>query len=380
MVFPTRPVWIYQLTQGIHVTAGIACFPLLFAKLFTVFPELFQSPAGALVRVTSLERASIALFVAASLMQITIGLLNTYQLYALFGFSFRLTHYALSWIVVGSLAIHIGVKLPIIARYWRKRDAYDGRWDRSSPARRTRMPNSRCPMSCSASRAGRRRTGVTGRLFAWMDRDARTARARPRSRETRRGFLATVAVATAVLVAHDGGPVVPASRPAQRLRTAQARRRPADAAGQSHRKGCGSARDRHGTRVDAHDRQRRARARSSHAPGWRRCRSTTSSCRSRASRDGARTPHGAGPRLSDLLDAVGAAPDAHVRITSLQRSGSFGVTEMQPEFARDPLTLVALELFGEELDIDHGYPARIIAPGRPGVLQTKWLSEIEVIA
>ena len=52
---------------------------------------------------------------------------------------------------------------------------------------------------------------------------------------------------------------------------------------------------------------------------------------------------------------------------------------MQPEFARDPLTLVALELNGEELDIDHGYPARIIAPGRPGVLQTKWLSKIEVI-
>ena len=63
-----------------------------------------------------------------------------------------------------------------------------------------------------------------------------------------------------------------------------------------------------------------------------------------------------------------------------RRSGNFAVTEMQPEFVRDPLTLVALELFGEELDIDHGYPARIIAPGRPGVLQTKWLSMIEVIA
>ena len=48
---------------------------------------------------------------------------------------------------------------------------------------------------------------------------------------------------------------------------------------------------------------------------------------------------------------------------SLQTSGKYAVTEMQPEFVRDPLTLVALELDGEVLDIDHGYPARIIAPG-----------------
>nr|BFF14853.1 hypothetical protein GCM10025699_61560 [Microbacterium flavescens] len=52
---------------------------------------------------------------------------------------------------------------------------------------------------------------------------------------------------------------------------------------------------------------------------------------------------------------------------------------MGSEYATDPLTLVALELNGERLSIDHGYPARVIAPGRPGVLQTKWLTTIEVI-
>ena len=50
-----------------------------------------------------------------------------------------------------------------------------------------------------------------------------------------------------------------------------------------------------------------------------------------------------------------------------------------PRVRHRPATLVALELNGEPLDIDHGYPARMIAPGRPGVLQTKWLSTIEVI-
>ncbi|WP_148668402.1 molybdopterin-dependent oxidoreductase, partial [Streptomyces sp. WAC05950] len=27
--------------------------------------------------------------------------------------------------------------------------------------------------------------------------------------------------------------------------------------------------------------------------------------------------------------------------------------------------------------LDHGYPARIIAPNRPGVLQTKWVGRLE---
>lgn len=51
---------------------------------------------------------------------------------------------------------------------------------------------------------------------------------------------------------------------------------------------------------------------------------------------------------------------------------------MPANFADDPLTLVALRLNGEVLSIDHGYPCRLIAPGRAGVLQTKWLERVEV--
>jgi DMSO/TMAO reductase YedYZ molybdopterin-dependent catalytic subunit len=46
--------------------------------------------------------------------------------------------------------------------------------------------------------------------------------------------------------------------------------------------------------------------------------------------------------------------------------------------ARNELTLIALRLFGEPLDIEHGYPCRLIAPNRPGVLQTKWHGRITV--
>jgi DMSO/TMAO reductase YedYZ molybdopterin-dependent catalytic subunit len=33
---------------------------------------------------------------------------------------------------------------------------------------------------------------------------------------------------------------------------------------------------------------------------------------------------------------------------------------------------------GEPLSLDHGYPCRLIAPDRPGVMQTKWVSALVV--
>jgi len=93
----------------------------------------------------------------------------------------------------------------------------------------------------------------------------------------------------------------------------------------------------------------------------------------------AQVPPARGVRLLELVAATGQ-PHRGVRITSLQPDGNYRVTEMGPEFVDDPTTLVALELNGEPLSLDHGYPARIIAPGRPGVLQTKWLARIDVLS
>jgi len=86
-----------------------------------------------------------------------------------------------------------------------------------------------------------------------------------------------------------------------------------------------------------------------------------------------------GPRLRDLADAVGAKSGDSLRAISLEQKSSYARTTVFPEYVRDEMTLVALEVNGETLDLDHGYPARLIAPGRPGVLQTKWLSSIEVL-
>ena len=85
-------------------------------------------------------------------------------------------------------------------------------------------------------------------------------------------------------------------------------------------------------------------------------------------------------RLRDLLDLVDAPRGAAVTVTSLQLRGAFKVTHLPGQFADDDLTLLALGLDGESLSIDHGYPARLIAPNRPGVLQTKWVARLEVEA
>ncbi len=114
------PTWAgtYALTQGIHITVGIAIFPLLLGKLWTVYPRLFSwPPVKSFVEV--IERITIAVLVASALIEPTIGLINTYQWYP-WPFPFRQTHYALAWVIIGSIAVHVAFKLPIITQFWRR--------------------------------------------------------------------------------------------------------------------------------------------------------------------------------------------------------------------------------------------------------------------
>jgi len=365
MHFLTRPVWLYQVTQGVHITTGILCFPLIFAKLYAIYPLLFQTPPvkGFL---HLLERASITLFVASSLVEIVIGLLNTYQWYKLFPFPFRQTHYALAFIIIGSLAIHIGVKLPIITRYWRKKDAYDESGEvRELPA--PVDPQAHLPLPDVG-------IGITSRIFAWIDK----APAPRQPRVSRRGFIATVGIGAATVV---GLTVGQSARPFDFANVFAPRKA--------------------GTGPNALPVNRTASAakvlESAMSPDWRLTVRSGEVAKSFSRAELEALPQyevelpiacvegwsqlasWKGPGVKDLMDAVGANHGSYVRATSLEQGSIYAVTEMEPEFARDDLTLVALEVDGQTLDIDHGYPARLIAPARPGVLQTKWLSKIEAI-
>jgi len=83
-----------------------------------------------------------------------------------------------------------------------------------------------------------------------------------------------------------------------------------------------------------------------------------------------------------MLLAEAGAPDRFTGIVarSLQRVGPYSAARLNRPHALHPDSLLALDLNGEPLALDHGAPVRLITPNQPGVLQTKWVTEIEVIA
>lgn len=331
--FPTSPAWGYRFTQGLHVATGVAAIPLLLVKLWTVFPLLLQSlPAGSGARVRAAgERLSNAVLVSSAVFLLVTGLLNSTQWYP-WEFSFRRTHYALAWVAIGAIVLHLAIKLPTIREALR-RDLDDSALDRPSATEQ----------------------GALGR----------------------RGLLRATWAASALAVLATAGSTVPWLRQVSVLGVRSGEgpqgvpvNRTAAAAGVTD-----TARDPAYRLVVASGERSVSLTREDLLALPQRTEELPIACVEGWSASAAWT----GVRLRDLLDLVGAPRDADVEVTSLQQRGAFARTLLQGNFADDDRTLVALALAGEPLDLDHGYPARLIAPNRPGVLQTKWLSRLEAV-
>ena len=86
-----------------------------------------------------------------------------------------------------------------------------------------------------------------------------------------------------------------------------------------------------------------------------------------------------------LLDQAGVRADA-VEVTPVGLDAPYVVDGVDHGRVRRPLplgkalddVLVALEMNGEPLVRDHGYPARLVVPGWVGIASTKWLGELRV--
>jgi DMSO/TMAO reductase YedYZ molybdopterin-dependent catalytic subunit len=323
-LWPTRPVWLYRMTQGLHVISGIAAIPLLVVKLWSVFPKLFERPIlGGLVR--QLERLSILVLVASMLFQLSTGLLNTAQWYY-FQFFFTTAHYAMAYVAIGALLVHIAVKLPVIRRALGE-PLDEGAAAPAGPSRRSLLVGTGLAVALA--------TVVTaGQTVPWLRKLSVLA---PRSGEGPQG----VPVNRSAIAA---GVIRRARAPEYRLTVAN-----------------GST-----TRAFSID-ELAAMPQATHqlpiacVEGW------------------SANAEWTGVVLADLLAAAGASPDSDVRMISLEPPGPYSRTVLPARHARDSQTLIALRLNGQVLDLDHGYPCRLIAPSRPGVLQTKWLSRIEVV-
>ncbi|MBA2445386.1 MAG: molybdopterin-dependent oxidoreductase [Nocardioidaceae bacterium] len=331
LTFPTRPVSFYRVTQGLHVISGTAAVPLLLVKLWSVFPKLFDRVDIHNVRRLALqlaERLSIALLVSAAIFQLVTGLANSAQWYP-WSFAFRSTHYAVAWLAIGALILHIAVKLPLI--------------------RRTLVG----PLDDDVSRTSDR--GLS-----------------------RRGFLRTTWAATGLAVLTTAGATVPWLRdvsifgvrsgdgPADvpiNVSAVAARVVPAATSPAYQLKIINGDKQVMLSRADLEAmEQTTAVLPIACVEGW----SASGEWR--------------GVRVRELMAFVGAPEDADVEVESLQKQGAFRQTTLPSHFAQDSLTLLALELNGEGLSIDHGHPCRLVAPNRPGVLQTKWVARLEVLA
>ncbi|MEU1445307.1 molybdopterin-dependent oxidoreductase [Streptomyces mirabilis] len=340
--WPTNPPWLYRLNQGVHVTLGITLIPVLLAKLWSVVPKLFTLPP---VRSLAhgLERISLLLLVGGALFEFTTGVLNV-QLDYIFPGSFYPLHFYGAWVFFAAFVVHAVLRVPMALRNLRHlRDEEQG-----PPTEDELVAPDPDPPTVSRRGALGFVGGGSLVLFA-------TTVGRNFDEPLRE---------TAVLVPH-GGPE-PGSGPGgfQINKTAEA-------VGIDMRETSGET-----WRLVVEGRGRTVRLsrdellklplHSAALPiacveGW-----STSDQWWR------------GVRLRDLAALVGyeegTAPD--VLVESLQRHGAFRHAALCYNQVRDPRSLLALFANGEDLTPDHGYPARIIVPAAPGVLNTKWVARM----
>ena len=328
LTFPSRPAGFYRVSQGLHVVTGVASIPLLLAKLWTVYPHFWGRPAVRDVA-HAVERLSLVPLVGGSLFMLFTGTINVARWYAPMRFFFTVSHYWVAWITMGALVVHVAAKIST-----------------TRAALSPRSPELSVP-------------AVAGGL-------------------NRRGFLGAVAATSAVLVGTTAGQTL---RPLRRLGVLAPRDPDVGPQGFPVNKAAVEARV-----VDvARDPSFRLsvegavgrpisfsldelRALPQHeatlpiacVEGW------SASARWR------------GVRVRDLLERAGADGDAEVLVESLEPEGLYRTSELNRLQAHDRDTLLALELDGRELDLDHGFPVRLIGPNRPGVMQTKWVHRLEV--
>ncbi|SPF06755.1 molybdopterin-dependent oxidoreductase [Streptomyces sp. MA5143a] len=346
--WPTDPPWLYRLTQGVHVTLGIALVPVLLAKLWSVVPRLFQLPPARSVA-HALERLSLLLLVGGVLFEFVTGVLNI-QLAYVFPGSFYPLHFYGAWVFFAAFAVHVVLRAPTALRNLRRMRTGDE--EGAAPPVSAEEPSlvSPSPDEPTVSRRGAVWLVGGGSLLllgttAGQNFDGPVRR-------------------TALLAPHGGADPGSGPNGFQINKTAAARG--ISAAETSEEAWRLVVTGPSGT-------VRLSRAELAELPlhsaalpiacveGW-----STSDQWWR------------GVRLRDLAALVGHEPETapDVLVESLQRHGAFRRAALRANQVRDPRSLLALDVNGERLSPDHGHPARIIVPAAPGVLNTKWVARM----
>lgn len=321
-----RPAGLYRVTQGLHVVTGFATVPLLLAKLWTVHHRLVEWPPARSV-LHGIERLALVPLVAGSLFLLVSGINNVARWYP-WSFFFPRAHFWAAWVTMGGLVVHVGAKAAATV---------DALRPRPEDRRLAEVPN-----------------------------------------RERRTFLGGVAAASgAVAVAVAGGtwhPLSPVSVLAQRRAGVGPQGVPVNKSAASARVLERATDPGYQLVVDGAVREPLSlsladlRALPLHeaelpiacVEGW------SASARWR------------GVPVRMLLAMAGADEGAEITVESMQPRGLYRRSDVNATQAADRDTLLALDLDGEPLHLDHGYPVRLIGPNRPGVMQTKWVDRLVV--
>ncbi|MGY0488863.1 molybdopterin-dependent oxidoreductase [Streptomyces sp. WG-D5] len=336
--WPTDPHWLYRFTQGVHVTLGVTLIPVLLAKLWSVVPKLFTlPPARSLTH--ALERLSLLLLVGGGLFEFVTGVLNV-QLDYVFPGSFYPLHFYGAWVFFAAFLAHAALKVPTALRNVRR-----AREEGALVAPRPDPP--------TVSRRGALWFVGGGSLLLFG-----TTAGQSFDGPLRR---------TALFAPHGGADPAAGPNGFQINKTAAYagidRAETSDEAWRLVVVGPTGRTVRLGRAELAELPLHSAALPIACVEGW-----STSDQWWR------------GVRLRDLaalvdLPAEGADPP-DVLVESLQRRGAFRHAALRANQVADPRSLLALYVNGEPLSPDHGYPARVIVPAAPGVLNTKWVARL----
>ncbi|MFE0376557.1 molybdopterin-dependent oxidoreductase [Streptomyces inhibens] len=337
--WPTDPHWLYRLTQGVHVTLGIALVPILLAKLWSVIPKLFTLPPARSPG-HALERLSLLLLVGGALFEFVTGILNI-QLEYLFPGSFYPLHFYGAWVFIGAFVAHVVLRVPRTVRALRERE------DPGAAADETGLVAAR-PDPPTVTRRGALGLVGAGSLLLFVATAGQSIGGWWRG--------------TALLAPHGGRDPGSGPNGFQINKTAAYVGIRSQDTGDDWRLTIEGG----GRRV------RLSRAELLRLPQHEAA--LPIACVEGWSTDDQRW---SGVRLRDLAALVGLGerpPD--LLVESLQLHGAFRRAALRDNQVRDPRSLLALRVGGADLSADHGYPARIIVPAAPGVLNTKWVSRL----
>lgn len=325
--WPSRPAGLYRFTQGLHVAAGIASIPLLLAKLWAVYPKLWRWPPVESIA-HAIERISLLPLVGGSLFLLFSGVASITR-WVPYPFSFPAAHFWAAWITIGALIVHIGAKASLLGPSLSRNSA-----ERTGPLPEAGLSR-RGFIWTGFAGAGALTLVTVGQTFRPLEFLAFLAPRKPSvgpqgfpvNKTAGSAGVSDLALDPAYRLAVSGAVSSPLSLSLEELRALP---------------------------------QREVTLPISCVDGW------------------SATVRWRGVRVRDLLQMAGAAPQATAIAESLQPRGPYRSAELNLDHAHDPDTLLALEANGATLDIDHGYPVRLIGPNRPGVMQTKWVSRLVV--